>query len=79
MPAVVCVAVLSLKLELEPISYCACVVLAACPTAGTTSMFAQMFRRDVETAARMVTLSTLLSVITLPVFAVLARHIAGLS
>lgn len=76
-PAVVCVAILPLKLE--PVSYCACVVLAACPTAGTTSMFAQMFRRDVETAARMVTLSTLLSVITLPVFAVLARHIAGLA
>ena len=76
-PAVVCVAILPLKLE--PVSYCACVVMAACPTAGTTSMFAQMFRRDVETAARMVTLSTLLSVITLPIFAVLARHIAGLS
>ena len=75
-PAVVCVAILPLKLE--PVSYCACVVLAACPTAGTTSIFAQMFRRDVETAAHMVTLSTLLSVITLPVFAVLARHIAGL-
>ena len=75
-PAIVCVVLL--PLELEPISYCACVVLAACPTAGTTSMFAQMFGRDVETAAHMVTLSTLLSVITLPVFAVLARQIVGL-
>ena len=76
-PAVVCVVLLPLKLE--PISYCACVVMAACPTAGTTSMFAQMFKRDVETAAQMVTLSTLLSIITLPVFAVLARHLAGLA
>lgn len=76
-PAIICVVLLPLKLE--PISYCACVVLAACPTAGTTSMFAQMFKRDVETAAQMVTLSTLLSVITLPVFAVLARHLAGLA
>ncbi len=75
-PAIICVVLLPLKLE--PISYCACVVLAACPTAGTTSMFAQMFKRDVETAAQMVTLSTLLSVVTLPVFAVLARQIAGL-
>lgn len=75
-PAVVCVVLLPLKLE--PISYCACVVMAACPTAGTTSMFAQMFHRDVETSAQMVTLSTLLSILTLPVFAVLARKIAGL-
>lgn len=76
-PAIVCAVLLPLKLE--PVSYCACVVLAACPTAGTTSMFAQMFRRDVETAAQMVTLSTLLSIVTLPVFAVLARHLAGLA
>ena len=76
-PAVVCAVLLPLKME--AISYCACVVLAACPTAGTTSMFAQMFKRDVETAAQMVTLSTLLSVITLPVFAVLARQLAGLT
>ena len=75
-PAVV--SVVLLPLQLEPISYCACVVLAACPTAGTTSMLAQMFQRDTKTSAQMVTLTTLLSVITLPVFAVLARSIAGL-
>lgn len=76
-PAVVCIVLL--PLEMEPLSYCACVVLAACPTAGTTSMFAQIFKRDVETAAQMVTLSTLLSIVTLPVFAVLARQLAGLA
>ena len=71
--------VLLLPLNLEPLSYCACVVLSACPTAGMTSMFAQMFKRDETTAAQMVTLSTLLSIITLPVFAVIARQISGLS
>ncbi len=75
-PAITCV--LLLPLHLEPLSYCACVVLSACPTAGATAMFAQMFHRDTETAAQMVTLSTLLSIITLPVFAVLARQISGL-
>lgn len=70
--------VILLPLHLEPLSYCACVVLSACPTAGMTSMFAQMFKRDVETAAQMVTLSTLLSIFTLPVFAVLAKSVAGL-
>jgi hypothetical protein len=74
-PAITCV--LILPLHLEPLSYCACVVLSACPTAGVTAMFAQMFHRDEETAAQMVTLSTLLSIVTLPIFAVLARQIAG--
>lgn len=71
-------ALLILPLHLEPLSYCACVILSACPTAGVTAMFAQKFGRDEETAAQMVTLSTLLSIITLPVFAVLARQISGL-
>ena len=70
---------LLLPLKLEPLSYCACVVLSACPTAGITSMFAQMYRRDEATAAQMVTLSTLLSIITLPIFAVIARQISGLA
>jgi len=66
-----------MPLNLEPMSYCACVILSACPTAGVTSMFAQMFHRDEETAAQMVTLSTLLCIITLPIFAVIARQISG--
>ncbi len=68
---------LLIPLHLDPLSYCACVVLSACPTAGITSMFAQMYKRDESTAAQMITLSTLLSIVTLPVFAVLARRIAG--
>ena len=75
-PAITCLLVL--PLHLEPLSFCAVIVLAACPTAGVTAMFAQMFKRDEETAAQMVTLSTLLSIITLPIFAVLARQISGL-
>ena len=75
-PAVI--AVVLWFLPLEPMAYCACVVLSACPTAGVTAMFAQMFRRDVETAAQMVTLSTLLSILTLPVFAVIAKTLSGL-
>ena len=71
--------VMLLPLNMDPLSYCASVVLSACPTAGVTSMFAQMFHRDETTAARMVTLSTLLSILTLPIFAVLARRISGLA
>lgn len=53
------------------------VILAGCPTAGATSMFAQMFGKDTSAAARMVTLSTLLSILTLPVIALVARLVAG--
>lgn len=76
MPAVT--ALVLLPLGMEPLSYCASVILAACPAAGVTAMFAQMFRRDEETASQMVTLSTLLSLVTLPVFALLARTVSGL-
>ena len=41
-------------------------------------MFAKRFGRDTATAAQLVTLTTLLSVITLPLFAVAAQTISGL-
>ena len=43
------------------------------PTAGTSGILAQQYNRDVGSAAQMVTLSTLLSVVTLPVVAVMAN------
>lgn len=75
MPLVV-LAVL-LPFRLNPMILLTVVILAGCPTAGATSMFAQMYGKDTSTAARMVTLSTLLSILTLPVIALLARLAAG--
>lgn len=75
MPAVI--AIVLLPLHLNPLLYCAAVVLAAAPTAGVTSIFADQFGRNTAAAAQLVTLSTLLSVITLPLFAVVARFLAG--
>lgn len=45
------------------------VLMTACPVAGTTSIFTERYERDTATAAQGVTLSTLLSLITLPVIA----------
>lgn len=70
-------AALLLPLRLDFMLYCVCVVLAATPTAGMTSIFAQRFERDTATAAQLVTLTTLLSAFTLPVFLVLAQRLAG--
>lgn len=66
-----------LPLGLSPLLYCTCVVLAATPTAGTTGIFAQKFNRDTATAAQLITLSTLVSIFTLPIFSVLSRFVAN--
>ena len=66
-----------LPLGLNPALYCATVILSAAPVAGTTSMFTQMFGRETRTAAQVITLSTLLSIITLPIFAALAKSASG--
>lgn len=68
---------LLLPLGLKPMALMTIVILAGCPTAGATSMFAQMFRRDTAAAARLVTLSTLLSILTLPLVALAARYLGG--
>jgi predicted permease len=70
-------AVLLLPLKLDPMLYCVCVVLAGAPTAGVTSIFAQRFEQDTATSAQLITLTTLLSAFTLPVFAVIAQRLAG--
>ena len=61
-----------LPLRLSPLLYCTIVILSAAPTAGVTSMFAVRFGQDEESAAQLVTLTTLLSIVTLPLFGVLA-------
>jgi hypothetical protein len=66
-----------LPLHLDMTLYLTVVILSGCPTAGATSMFAQMFRCDTAAAAQLVTLSTLLSVVTLPTMTLLARLLAG--
>ena len=69
-------ALLLLPLRSSSGLYCALVLLSATPGAGTTSLFAQQFGRDTAPAAESITLSTLLSILTLPLFAVLARGIS---
>ncbi len=70
-------AVVLLPLRHDALLYTATVILAAAPTAGITSMFAERFGRSPERAAELVSLSTLLSILTLPVMAVLAETLAG--
>ncbi len=66
-----------LPFRIDPMIYVAAVILAGCPTAGATSLFAQSMGKDAGLAARQVTLSTLLCLATLPLAAVLAQMFAG--
>lgn len=66
-------ALVLLPLNMDPILYATMVILGGTPTAGVTSMFAQRFEQDTPTAAQLVSLSTLLSIITLPLCAALAE------
>ena len=70
-------ALVLLPFHLDAMIFTALVILSACPTAGATSLFSQSMDRDTALAARQITLSTLLCVITLPVAAVLAQALAG--
>jgi len=66
-------ALVLLPFNLPPLIYSVCVVLSAAPSGAVTSIFALQFGRDTDTAAQLVTLSTLLSVITLPLWVVAAE------
>lgn len=69
---------LLLPFRLDALAYQTLVILSACPTAGITGIFAQQFGRDSASAAQLVTLSTLLSILTLPVAAVAAAAVCPL-
>lgn len=54
----------------------ACTVAASAPTAATTTMFATKFSRDVELSVNLVSITTMLSIITMPIIIALAKTIA---
>ncbi len=62
-----------LPFRLDWTVFVATVILAGCPTAGNTSLFAQSMGKDTALAARQITLSTLLCILTLPLTAALAQ------
>ena len=62
---------------LDPVIYTAVAILSGCPTAGAASLMCQMAGKDTSMAARLVTLTTILSVVTLPIVSALAKTLAG--
>ena len=70
-------ALVLLPFRLDPVIYTTLVILSGCPTAGVTSLFSQNMGKDAGLAARQITLSTLLCIITLPLAALLAQLLAA--
>ncbi len=64
-------------LKPEPMVLMSCMMLASAPTAGNTVLFAAMYGSDVKLASKTVTITTLLSIFTMPFFAALAQLISG--
>ena len=71
-------ALVLLPFHLDKQFYIAIVILFAAPVAGFTSIFAERYGRNVSYAAQLISLSTLLSVITLPIAAVFAEYLTSL-
>ena len=71
-PAIVLLALAPLKLDY--LLYATCVILCSSPVAGMTPIFAVKFGGDTVSASQSVTLSTLLSILTMPVFAALVPY-----
>lgn len=65
-----------LPFRLDQTVYTATVILAGCPVAGVASLFSQLAGKEPALAARLIALSTLFCVVTLPVVATVARSIA---
>lgn len=76
LPAITMVVLLPFKLD--PVIYTAVVILSGCPAAGASSLMCQMAGKDAAYAARLVTFTTILSVVTLPVVSALAKLLAGI-
>lgn len=64
-----------LPFGVDQVTYMAAAILAGCPVAGATSLFCQMTGKDTSLAARLVTLSTLLCIVSLPLVALMAKAI----
>ena len=64
-------------LHLDYLLYASCVILCSSPVAGMTAIFSLKYGEDTVLASQGITLSTILSILTMPVFAAAAEFLAG--
>jgi len=63
-------------LKPAPMVFVSCMMLSSAPTAANTVLFAAQYGSDVKLASKAVAITTLLSIFTMPIFAVLAQMLA---
>lgn len=62
-------------LHIDPTITVVCTIAAAAPTAANTAMFATLYDRDAELGAQLLSITTVLSIATLPILVALAQTI----
>ena len=72
------IAILALRVTgFDSVLLISCVVSASVPVAAATTMLATVYHQDAETAANIVSISTILSMITLPLSVAFAQFLFG--
>ncbi len=66
---------ISLIIPLEPTAYAACMIAVCTPVAANSTMFAILFGQDSELSVGLVSMSTILSIFTMPAFILLSQMI----
>lgn len=69
---------LLLPVRPDPLLFAAVAITASAPTAAATTVLAADYQRDTALSSQMITVTTLLSILTMPVFAALVQSILGL-
>ena len=66
-----------LLLHMDPTALVACIVALCAPTAAVCTMFSVIYGQDSELSVSLVSLSTLLSIITMPLIIVLTQMLCA--
>ncbi len=61
--------------KVDPVIAVVCTIASAAPTAANTAMFATLYGKDAELGAQLMSVSTLLSLVTLPLLVAFAQSI----
>ncbi len=62
--------------NIDPVIMVVCTIASAAPSAANTAMFATLYNKDAELGAQIMSVSTLISLLTLPVLVALAQYIS---
>ena len=68
---------IGLVMHMDPTAFVSCMIALSAPTAAMCTMFSVIYGQDSELSVSLVSMSTLLSILTMPVMIVLAQTLSG--